>query len=104
MDAEKQTKLLKILLLVSALVLCLAVLPMWPGVFYILLRIVVCASAAYVGYTLWSDELLNSHAIPLMLLAILFNPIVPLYLTPWIWIPIYLGVALYFLSLSKKIK
>jgi len=38
-----------------------------------------------------------------MLLAVLFNPVIPIKLIQWLWLPIDLGVAVYFLTLSKKV-
>ena len=98
-----ESKLLKILLLVSGLMLCLAILPMMPNSFHLFLRLVVCGAALYVGIILKRDETLHNHFIPLMLLAVLFNPLMPIVLGGWIWLPIDLGTAVYFLTLSKKI-
>jgi len=98
-----ETKLLKILLLVAGLMLCLAVLPMWPYGYHILLRLVVCGVALYVGIALKNHASLRSHFIPFMLLAVLFNPLIPIKLIQWLWLPIDLGVAVYFLTLSKKV-
>jgi hypothetical protein len=98
-----ETKLLKILLLFAGLMLCVAILPMIPSPFHIFLRLVVCGTALYVGIALRSHETLNSHFIPLMLLAALFNPLIFIDLGTWIWLPIDLGTAVYFLTLSKKI-
>jgi hypothetical protein len=36
-------------------------------------------------------------------LAALFNPLIFIDLGTWIWLPIDLGTAVYFLTLSKKI-
>jgi len=98
-----ETKLLKILLLVSGLMLCLAVLPMMPNTFHIFLRLVVCGAALYVGIALRRHETLSNHFIFLMILAALFNPLIPINLGEWLWLPIDLGTAVYFLTLSKKI-
>jgi len=98
-----ESKILKILLLISGLMLCLAVLPIWPYGFYMVLRLVVCGVAIYVGIALRNHDSLNKHFIPLVFLAVLFNPLIPVSLTRVIWLPLNLGVAVYFLTLSKKI-
>jgi len=98
-----ESKILKILLLISGLMLCLAVLPMWPYGFYMLLRLVICSVALYVGIALKNHASLSKHFIPLVLLAVLFNPLIPVSLTRVIWLPVNLGVAVYFLTLSKKV-
>ena len=99
----KEVKTLKVLLLLTALMLCLAVLPVWPYAFYVLLRLVVCGVSVYVGLALKNHEKLNNHFIMLIVLAVLFNPLIPIELIRWVWLPINLGVAVYFLSLSKKL-
>ena len=96
-------KTLKALLLVAGLMLCLAVLPMWPYGYYTVLRLVVFGVAIYVGVALKDHTFLSRHFPLLMLLAVLFNPLIPIYLTKVIWLPVNLGVAVYFLTLSKKI-
>lgn len=98
-----ESKRLKIALLIAALMLCLAVIPVWPYGYYMLLRIIVCGAAVYAGIVLRSRDSLKVHFIPLMILAGLFNPLIPINLARVIWLPIDLGVAVYFLTLSKKI-
>ena len=98
-----ESKHLKITLLIAGLMLCLAVIPMLPCGYYTLLRLVVCCVAAYVAYMLKKNERLSGHFIPLIMLVILFNPLIPIHLDRVFWLPIDLGVAVYFLTLSKKI-
>ena len=98
-----ESKHLKIALLIAGLMLCLAVIPMWPYGYYTLLRLVGCCTAGYAMYKLKNHERLSRHFIPLVGLAILFNPLVPIHLGRLFWLPINLGVAVYFLVLSKKI-
>ena len=100
---ENESKYLKVLLLLSGLMLCLAVIPAWPYGYYALLRLVICGVAGYAAYTFKNNSLLNGHVIPLVIIAILFNPIVPVSLDSMLWLPIDLGAAVYFLQLSKKI-
>jgi predicted membrane protein len=90
------SKHLKTLLMVAAFTLLLGVIPIWPYGFYTLLRLIVCGSTGYVAY----KE--KRHRVALIIIAILFNPIVPVYLIRAIWIPIDLCVGIYLLILSKK--
>ncbi len=100
---SSESKHLKTALLIAGLMLCLAVIPILPYGYYTLLRMVVCSVAGYAVYVLKNHEKLSRHFIPLIGLAILFNPLVPIHLDRLFWIPIDLGVAVYFLTLSKKI-
>lgn len=96
-------KTLKILLLCSALMLCFAVIPVLPYSYYILLRGLVCFTGAFTAYCLDRVGVLRGHVLPLILLALLFNPVMPIHLSPSLWVFIDLGTSVYFLSLSKKI-
>jgi hypothetical protein len=104
MPDSNELKHIKIALLLSGLMLCLAVVPVWPYGFYLLLRLVVCASCGYAAYFLRQDPVLSVHFIPLVFLAVLFNPILPVHLGSLLWLLIDLGTAVYFLSIAKKIQ
>jgi len=103
MNYEKESKLLKIVILVAALMLCAAVLPRIPSGYYLFLRLVVCAASIYAAVLLRERVDLQKHFIPLAILALLFNPVAPVFLGHEIWILIHIGTAVYFLTLSKKI-
>ena len=103
MGMSDESKHLKILLLVAALMLCRAVIPTLPYGFYTLLRLVVCGVAAYAAFKLKSNPSLSGNFIPLIITAVLFNPLIPVHLTRLIWLVIDLAGAVYFLTLSKKI-
>ncbi len=75
--------------------LCSAVIPVWPDGFYALLRLVVCCAAGYAAYRLNNNEKLSGHCIPLVGLAILFNPLVPIHMDRLFWLPIDFGDAVY---------
>ncbi len=96
-------KRLKLALLISGLLLCFAVLPVWSYGYYVLVRLIVFGSSVYVAIHFKNDSQKKGHFISLVCLAILFNPVAPVYLTRAIWLFIDLGVAVYFLMLSKKI-
>ncbi|MFA5166964.1 MAG: DUF6804 family protein [Candidatus Omnitrophota bacterium] len=102
MDLETHAKKLKIALLLAALMLCFAVFPALPYVFYLLLKWVVCGAAVYGALNFRDEPRLSRHFWPLGVLALLFNPLVPAPLTPLLWLILDLGTAVYFLTLSKK--
>lgn len=99
-----ELRLIKVALLISGLMLCLAVLPVWPYGYYSLLRLIVCGTSGYAAYFFLKDAALQKHFIPLVLTAIVFNPFSPVYFERIYWIAIDLGAALYFLSIAKKIQ
>lgn len=101
---SQELKQIKIALLVSGLMLCLAILPVWPYGYYSLLRIVVCASCGYAAYVFRTDPERQKHFIPLIFLVIVFNPVSPVYLERIYWLVIDLAAAFYFLSIAKKIQ
>ncbi len=103
MSSQQESKNLKIALLVSALMLCAAVLPNIPYGYYGYLRLVVCAACIYAAVILRGREDLKAHFIPFAILALLFNPVAPVFLSREFWILIDISTAVYFLTLSKKI-
>lgn len=102
MSSQQESKNLKIALLLSALMLCVAVLPQIPHGYYGFLRLVVCAASIYAAVILRSRDLKN-HFIPLAVLALIFNPVAPVFLSRDFEMIINIGTAVYFLTLSKKI-
>jgi flagellar biosynthesis component FlhA len=100
---SSESKNLKIALLITGVLLCLAVIPVMPHGYYTLLRLAVCCTAGYVIYKLKNHEQLSRHLIPLAVVAVLFNPLIPVHIDRFFWLPIDLGVAVYFLTLSKKL-
>lgn len=102
MGLEAHAKRIKIALLAAGLMLCLAVFPAMPYVFYILLKWAVCGAAVYGAVNFKDEPRLSRHFWPLVILAFLFNPFVPISLTPLVWLILSLGTAVYFLTLSKK--
>ena len=86
-----------ILFLIPAALLLLALADM-PSGYYVLMRIIVCFASAIVAYGSYKREnSLNGSAILFGLMAILFNPIIPVYLYDReIWMPIDIIGALVF--------
>jgi hypothetical protein len=82
--------------LIPAIMLFVALMPL-PYGYYTLLRFVVCAAAAYLAYVEYTRrENVNPWVVGLALIAFLFNPIIPVFLSREIWAPINVaaGVAL----------
>jgi len=103
MEQDKDPgKKVKIALLTAGLMLCVAVFPAMPRVFYILLKWAVCGAAVYGAVNFKDDPRMGRHFWPLVALAFLFNPFIPVPLTPLLWLILSLGTAVYFLTLSKK--
>jgi len=103
MNSEKEAKYLKIALLVAALLLCVAAILVIPYGFYPFLRLVVCMVAGAAAFMLRGHATLSKHFIPLLVVALLFNPAVPFLLSRPIWVFIDIGIAVYFLTISKKV-
>ena len=74
-----------------------------PIEFYTLLRIVVCGAAAYSAYCFFDNK--NSQAgLILVLIAIVWNPLIPIYLyDKFIWILLDISAAIYMFLLSRKV-
>lgn len=71
--------------LAPAGLLVLALLP-WPYGYYNFLRLTVCAVAAWIAYTQWKqDDAVSGWVVALAATSILYNPVVPIYLTREIW-------------------
>lgn len=78
------------LLLIPVALCCLGILPM-PYDFYLLLRVLLCASAALVAYYDFRSG--DEGWVVFAVVAALFNPFVPVYLNKPIWVLIDLAVA-----------
>jgi hypothetical protein len=78
---------------ISLILVALAPLPYG---YYVFLRIVFCIAAAYLA---WSEhqeaKSINAWIVGLVILAILYNPLVPIHLTREIWSVINLATVLF---------
>jgi len=80
----------------GAAVLLVAGLADWPYGYYVFLRWTVTVVAAFVGFVAYTWK--GLHAVwPFGVIAILFNPLVPVHLSREIWAAIDLVVAAAFL-------
>ncbi len=84
--------------------LFLAVLPIWPYGFYTLLRLFVCGVCIYFICKLKLFPPLSAHKVPLIIIAFLFNPLIPVYLIRTVWFPIDIGIGIYLINLIGKLK
>jgi len=102
--STENLSLLITLLLVAAGMLFLAVPPMWPYGYYTLLRFVVCGTSI-VGIIVLSTYMWDKTQITVMaIVAILFNPLIPVYLTKDLWSVIDVVVAAYFIVTRYRMK
>ena len=88
--------------IVPAGLLMLAVLPL-PYAYYEFLRVTVTGAAAYVAVRMVK---LDRHNIAVLfgLIALLFNPIAPVYLSKQVWIIFDLMAALIFIGVWRDAK
>jgi uncharacterized protein DUF6804 len=79
--------------LVPALLALIAIAPL-PHGFYTLLRVVVCGASAFLAYRQYEQKKgVDGWALFLGLAAVLFNPLIPVYLTRGIWFFLDIAVA-----------
>lgn len=103
MSGEQEIKKVRIFLLAAGLFLCFGTLPVWPYGYYLFLRLVVCGAAGYAAWILRSRPGGETRFVILVMIALLFNPVFPVFLPRLLWLIMDLGTALYFLHLSKKL-
>lgn len=68
---------------VAAAVVLLVALGSWPYGYYLFLRVVVFAAGLYCGIQLWHKD--RSIAVPLLICAAIFNPLIPAHLNRGMW-------------------
>ncbi|MDY0388017.1 MAG: hypothetical protein RBT65_12995 [Methanolobus sp.] len=93
---------LKIVNIALGVLLLLAILP-FPYGYYTFLRLAVFIGGSFLAYQLYLRESVG-WAVVLACMAILFNPLIPVYLTREIWLPIDLLCAglLFYTSFTLK--
>jgi len=94
---------MKSICIVCGILLLLAIPSWWPYGFYILLRWIMCAVSVYVAYGFYKSKL-SGWSLIFCILALVFNPIVPVYLNKVSWIPIDLFGAVLFFVVAYSIK
>lgn len=99
---KKQIKYKKIATWVSITMLILAIPAIWPYAYFQLLRLVVTAGAAYIAW-FFSKLEKNGWMWIMIAIVVLYNPIIPFYLSKGTWIFFDLVVVIIF-YLSLKIE
>jgi hypothetical protein len=91
----------KPLTIIAGVMLILAIPSIWPYGYYQLLRLVVCGVAILNAY-LFNKDGNTGWAVVMGLVALLFNPIAPVYLEKetWVWLDL-VTACLMFISISK---
>ena len=82
---------------VAGVMLLLAVPSAWPYAYYQLLRWVVTGAALFIAYKKYEEGSKN-WSLTMVVIAILFNPIVPFFLDKEVWGAIDLVAAVIFFS------
>lgn len=99
-----ENKNIKTIFLVNCILLVVACLPLPYGL-YPFIRTVICLLTSLVIYNYVKKDKSFDQILILGLIAILFNPIFPVYLNnKFIWIIIDLGLGYYFYRLYKNVK
>jgi hypothetical protein len=79
--------------LLPAIMLVVAILPL-PYVYYSFLRIIICLSSGFIAYSMYSEAgNFGPWAVTFTLIAVLFNPIFPIFLSREIWLVVDLSIA-----------
>lgn len=93
-----------ILCLFSSVLLLLALADM-PSGYYVIMRIIVCLISSVIAYSEFKDEGVNLSVVIFGVIAILFNPIIPVYLYDRdIWAPIDIISAIAFVIKGFTLK
>lgn len=85
---------------VPAVMLLMALLPL-PYGFYTLLRLVVTICACVIAHHHWHSGG-KGVAFSMGIVALLFNPLIPVYLSREIWAPIDIGLSVFFCVLGYR--
>lgn len=89
---------IKWLSIASGILLLLGIPTGWPYSYYILLRWIIFISSAIVAYGFYNSKL-QAWALVFGAMAILFNPIIPVYLSKSTWVIFdFIGAALFFMA------
>ena len=88
---------------IAAIVLLVAVIPIWPYFFYQALKLVIFGAAAFSVY-LYHKEKNKGWMLTMIGIAIVFNPINPLYFGHFLWSIVDIVVAILFFKSPKHYK
>ncbi len=85
---------------ILATMVFIAILPL-PYMYYEILRVVVCLGIIFMLISSWANLEGLTKAI-LIVIALLFNPFSPIYLSKMVWVVIDLVVGFYMLNLNLE--
>ena len=88
---------------IAAIALLVAVIPIWPYFFYQALKLVIFGAAAFSAY-LYHKEKNKGWMMTMIGIAIVFNPINPLYFGHFLWSIVDIVVAILFFKSPKHYK
>jgi hypothetical protein len=89
---------MKWLCIIAGVLLLLGIPTGWPYAYYTLLRWAICILAAIVAYRFY-DSKSTSWTVVFAAIAVLFNPIAPVYLNKSVWVTIDLiSTVLFFIG------
>mgnify|MGYP000938867514 FL=1 len=86
---------------IATITLLIAVIPVWPYFFYQALKLVIFGAAAFSVY-LYHKEKNKKWMLVMIGIAIVFNPINPLYFGHFIWSIVDIVVAVLFYKSPKN--
>lgn len=90
------------LCIASGIILLLAIPTGWPSGFYVLLRWTIFIISIIVAYNFYKSKT-NAWALIFAAVAILFNPIAPIYLSKSTWVIFdFIGTVLFFVAAYSK--
>lgn len=86
---------------INSALLFLAVLP-FPYGYYTLVRIVTASAFIRIAVVEYKKDASSVMIWVLILVAILFNPIIPIHLTKPIWMPLNIAASIFLLFYNKR--
>ena len=107
MSSNKQFPPTTIPSIISILMLFAGMPEFFPYGYYTLLRLVVCGTGAYIAYFSFEEEK-KVICFFSVLIAILFNPLIPFHLGKYIWVvidfvvAIFLGITIFALRVERE--
>jgi hypothetical protein len=88
---------------IAAITLLIAVIPVWPYFFYQILKLVIFGAATHSVY-LYHKEKNIKWMMVMIIVAIVFNPINPIYFGHFLWSIVDLIVAVVFFKSPKVVR
>ena len=77
----------------------------WPYGYYNFLRFCVCGAAAFLAYQQWThDDAASKWVVGLSVIAVLYNPLVPIHLTRDIWSVLNIATAAAFVGHLRSLR